>query len=225
MNENAEVEMTVLETLIGHFNATSWPLDVNEQKLRKRYVIGHDDVLPRNYIVEIERHRSILGAEYTRGLPMAAYQTYYMRYAVQLQTKEVEELPDRNGEINVDVDAIVDEHTNHESFSLSVKAIDQTRFVIREDVCGDEENISTLGDAKAFALSLADAIAEFFEDSAMGIDDDQVKEKTISDYTDTLNRSFKKKPKMLGGYVKSGKNKHKRYRRLELLLYISNFQH
>ncbi len=38
---------------------------------------------------------------------MNAFQTYWMRYAVNLKTREVEELPDRDGDVCIDMDSYV----------------------------------------------------------------------------------------------------------------------
>ena len=84
--ENTPQKSNLFETLKNHFNSTGWPLDLNEQKLDQRSRIS--SCLTENDcpIVEIEKHRAILGDCYIKGLPMNAYKTYFMRYSINPST-------------------------------------------------------------------------------------------------------------------------------------------
>jgi hypothetical protein len=154
-----------LDTLVGYLNATSWPADVDERKLRDRATVTTDPALPGWDIVEVERHRAILGATYTRGQPMSAFETYFMRFAVQLKDGKVEQLPEREDDLDIDVASLVAEHLSYERFGLTIEAVDETRFLIREDVCGDEEIIGTLEEAIAFSQGLGDSIRDYLNEA------------------------------------------------------------
>lgn len=66
-----------------------WPLNVNRSKLSERSSIVANDAATAPVIVEIERHRPILGMTYTKGLGMDAFETYFMRYAVDVSDNSV----------------------------------------------------------------------------------------------------------------------------------------
>ena len=187
-----------LTVLIQHFNSTSWPFDVSESKLRSRSVIVHDEIWPDCDVVEIERHRSTSGTAYTFGLPMSLFQTYYMRYAINRTDSSVQELPERCDEAEpvVDMNALIDEHLSFEKFNLCVEAVDATRYVIRETVCGDKEIITTIDEAKVFALSHADGfVDQFFEDLSMNYPnyDEDNRRCMIERYEKVLSYALKRK--------------------------------
>lgn len=93
--------MMSLKTLIDYFDKNGWPVGVNEEKLNDRYSISDELYKVGWEVIEIERHRAIMGTTYHKGMPMNAYQTFWMRYAVQAKSEEVEELPERSGKINI----------------------------------------------------------------------------------------------------------------------------
>ena len=56
-------EKTVIEILESHFQEHGWPTDVDRAEFYARYRVVSDDKDPRRFIVEIERHRAVLGGE------------------------------------------------------------------------------------------------------------------------------------------------------------------
>lgn len=70
----------VIRILESHFDKEGWPVDVDRSKLHDRCRITSDAAFPESAVVEIERHRAILGDTYIRGQRMRAFETYYMRY-------------------------------------------------------------------------------------------------------------------------------------------------
>jgi hypothetical protein len=154
----------ILIILIAHFNNNDWPFGVNEAKLYDRSSISIDKKRPGWYIVEIERHRSALNATYRKGQPMAAYQTYWMRYAVHRETGEVESLSETSDEIDiddVDVEGLVDEAIE-EGVELSMNLMEDGKYRIHDGVSKCDIIISTHEEAKAFALTKANEEADVY---------------------------------------------------------------
>ncbi len=147
----------ILSVLIAHFNNTRWPLGVTE-----RSSTLEDQKNPGSYIVEIERHRSALNATYHKGQPMAAYQTYWMRYSVHPETGKVENLPEVSDEVDiddVDVEGLVDEALL-EMVALSIAPIESSKYRIRDGMSKYEQVISSYEEAEAFALKMANELAD-----------------------------------------------------------------
>lgn len=76
-----------LTILIDHFDEVGWPLDVYEEKFNKRASVVSTNDSENSMIVEIERHRPILGMTYTKGLGMEAFEEYFMQYADGFKTE------------------------------------------------------------------------------------------------------------------------------------------
>lgn len=154
-----------LDILVEHFRYQGWPSEVDERKLLDRYRLTQDDLLSDQYIIEIERHRAILGDSYHKGSKMSAYETYYMRYSVDVRTGQVTGLPERvEQDVDINISDLVEEHLSSDSFCLSVYAIDENRYEIREGVSHDKDVIATLKEAETFALSLADGFSDCFDE-------------------------------------------------------------
>jgi hypothetical protein len=150
----------ILNILIAHFNNNRWPLGVNETKLNVRSSISKDPNRSGWYIVEIERHRSGLTASYRKGQPMAAFETYWMRYAVHQKTKKVEELPEKSGETTIDdVEDLIDEALL-EMVDVSIKLIENGKYLICDEINKYESIISTYEEAEEFAVKMATELAD-----------------------------------------------------------------
>lgn len=187
-----------INVLIRHFDAMGWPLHMNRSKLFSRYSMTSNDGFPGWNIVEIERHRPILGTSYTPGLGMDAFETYYILYAVHVQTLEVKELPERRGNIDIDISGIVSSELNFERFSLSVEPIDQHCYMIKENVSNDQQVISSITEAKIFCELLLDSRVDYFNDTLyrelanLQLDEKQL-EQLISDYSETMKKALLEK--------------------------------
>jgi len=152
----------ILSILISHFNDNDWPFGVNEAKLYDRSSVSKDKKRPGWYIVEIERHRSAPNATYRKGQPMAAYQTYWMRYAVHQETGKVENLSETSDEIDindVDVEGLVDEAIE-EMVGLSIDLMEDGKYSICDSVNKYEQVISSYEEAATFALKIANENAD-----------------------------------------------------------------
>jgi len=135
-------ENNAWRTLKSYFEKNGWPEYVDENKLGARGTLLEDEKNPGWVIIEIERHRSIAGAQYRRGRPMSAFVTYWMRYGVCEVTGEVKELDERLGAPVVDVVALV---------SDALEPL--TRFELR--TAGDEiwRIINRIGNAEQVVTS------------------------------------------------------------------------
>ena len=178
-----------LETLINYFDNKGWPGDVDEDKLHERYSISEEPYEKGWDVIEIERHRAILGDTYGKGQPMRAFQTYWMRYAVNPKTKNVKELSEKSGEICIDdMPSYVDE-TLPEECELSITLLEDGNYLIRDLICNSERIISTIEEAKAFALELVDDLAGNFQtilaDDGFPLSDEQLKQ-LRDEYTENV---------------------------------------
>lgn len=161
MSKEFRADSQAIDLLVAWFNeASSWPLYVNEQKLRNRASVVRDSKFPDIEIVRIERHRPILGAQYTRGMPMDAYTTYYMRFAVK-NDGQVDQLEDEVGESEVDVASLAESATNFENLSLSINRISSGRYRISESVLNQRAEVATIEEALSFGSEIAEQISDY----------------------------------------------------------------
>jgi hypothetical protein len=173
-------EDKLLDILDAYFENNGWPWDMNSEKLYDRSSLSEEHHKEGWGIIEIERHRSILGASYRKGQPMAAFHTYWMRYAINPETGEVEALPDKDGEICIDdIDSLVDE-VLEESYDISIELIKSGKYLISDMVSKSEAVISTFDEAKTFSLEVATKIGDSFQmlinDEGLSIPDEQLKQ-------------------------------------------------
>lgn len=155
----------IIEKLIDHFERNGWPSDLDANKVRSRATESNNDELPGFSVVKIERHRGILGSQYTKGLPMSAYETYYMCYAVHLSTLEVREQSEEIGNSYIDLSEKISEDTDSEQFSLRVRALDEISFEISEDVYHEKAMIKSLDEAEKFCETFLNRFVDFFKEN------------------------------------------------------------
>lgn len=184
-----------LAILIDHFDEAGWPLNVDRQKFNKCASAASTDDLSDSVIVEIERHRPMLGTAYVKGSGMEAFETYFMRYAVDVSNRAVSELTERHGRYHFDVDGIVETHLSFDYFYLSIESDEKNCYLVRESVCGEKAIVSSREETVAFVLSLGEPIEEQFSetvDRELGDHENQesVKEDLLSTYKQTLNAAL-----------------------------------
>jgi hypothetical protein len=91
---------------------------------------------------------------------MAAFETYWMRYAVHQKTKKVEELPEKSGETTIDdVEDLIDEALL-EMVDVSIKLIENGKYLICDEINKYESIISTYEEAEEFAVKMATELAD-----------------------------------------------------------------
>lgn len=165
MVENKALEMkNVIEQLGAFFDQDGWPIDINENKLLDRGTISDDIYKPGWKIVEIERHRGALGSNYTPGLPMNAFQTYWMRYAVHLETGKVEELSEKDGDVTIDLHELVAEELENCEFNyITIEPHRGGDYEINDVVSVERKIISTLEQAISFGLERVPNFCEYIK--------------------------------------------------------------
>lgn len=68
------------------------PLGLSLEKVSNRgYSIEESETEPGKHVFSIERHRSVAGCTYTRGLPMAAYQAYLQTLVFDPKSNQIHE--------------------------------------------------------------------------------------------------------------------------------------
>lgn len=153
----------IINALINYFEVNGWPYEVNYQKLMERYWVSSEESEPGWKIVEIERHRSILGGNYTQGCRMSSFETYSMRYAIDVSTLEVKELPKKHIKYSIDIYEIACDYLERESFDLTIDPIDDARYKISELVNKEFGIVSNLEEAKEFMTRFIDGNVQQFE--------------------------------------------------------------
>lgn len=167
MSKDFRADSQAIDLLVAWFNEnSSWPLYVNEQKLRNRASVVRDREFPDFEIVRIERHRPILGAQYTRGMPMDAYTTYYMRFAVK-GVGQIDQLEDEAGESDVDVESLAESATNFENLSLSIDRIAGGRYRISESTSKESADVTNIEEALSFGSEIAEQNSDYISDRLM----------------------------------------------------------
>lgn len=147
-----------------YFDQHGWPLDVGYDKLIDRVSLS-----PATYgsgwtVIEIERHRAILGATYTQGAGMNAFQTYWMRYALNPVTGEVKELAEETGPLNIDVPALVEEDLGND-FGLEIGPLDNGKYEIYDSICNRKKEVSNVEEVITVALAEMQGWSNSFKES------------------------------------------------------------
>lgn len=136
-----------VESRGGHFDDSITPW-----KIRDRGQVVQDPDHPGRAIVEVERHRAILGDVYHRGQPMDVMRTYYPRYGYDPATGEWEPLGEaRKPEIEV-------------KFRRAAEIVDDTSFTFedlgggqyrcRETMTGEERTVESKSDMEQMARDI-----------------------------------------------------------------------
>jgi hypothetical protein len=189
-----------LTILMDHFEKVGWPMHVNMQKLKDRAKVLPAEDIEGAQIVEIERHKPVLGMAYRKGIGMDAFEEYFMRYAVDVPNRSATELPERHGSYQFDAHGIVDTQLSSDYFSLSIESDDNDSYLIREAVCKDEVVVSSRDEAVEFVLSLGEPIEEQFSDSVdleLGESLESVREGLLSSHRQALNEALLAKAERL----------------------------
>ena len=157
-----------IQLLIDHFNRDGWPVDLNEMKTRNRATVVREEKFPGGDIVRIERHRSILNVGYIRGVGMAAFVTYYMRYAVSDHEGAVTALEEQQGEATIDEEAVVSALTETDRLYLQLSRLSNGDYRIYDSASNSSEIVSSLEQALRFGECLADGFDDqVYEDFSM----------------------------------------------------------
>jgi len=151
----------VLEVLESHFEKNGWPLNLNQKKLRSRHRITVNEAFPACYVVEVERHRPILGTAYSQGLPMSAYETYQMRYAVNFSDATVRELSEIVEGVEFDFSRLVGETLDHERFFPCIE-VSENGYVVLDKISMRSGVATSLQDVKVFMLSFVERNVDYY---------------------------------------------------------------
>lgn len=153
-----------LKCLKTYFEKHGWPEYIDKYKLWDRATLSDEHYKLGWVVVEIERHASFCGAQYIRGLPMSAFLTYWMRYAVNSENEEVVELPQRDGEVTIDIEAYVDDELSGEVYDFEIEIIEENKYKLFERVFEFEQIISSFDDAKECIPEYCSGFVHYFSD-------------------------------------------------------------
>lgn len=157
-------QATALAELAAHFEKTGWPYELSREKLWQRGSVVTDADHADCAIVEIERHRAVLGSVYVREQPMSAFETYFMRYRIQGQMGDVTELAERVMPVQINVGALANEllASNVPWFGIMRTA---RGYVVQDRISKATELVSSLDRIKGFLADCADECSEYFGES------------------------------------------------------------
>jgi len=150
-----------IELLVAFFEKNGWPMDIDSEKLWKRSSLSKEPYKPGWVVVEIERHRGILGESYVRGLPMNSYQIYWIRYAINIKSGFVKNLPERKGELYIDIEDLVSQEVS-EQIDFEINPLKGKKYQIYDTIGKGERIISTIEEAKSFALDIVEGWNDLF---------------------------------------------------------------
>lgn len=196
---STESDSVVLDILIAYFNDNEWPVDVNLKKLQSRSSVHSQDPDPNIKIVKIERHRAILGDQYINGLPMSAYQTYWMVYSIDLSMDDVEYLGEQQGKYEIDIRGLIGKELDYENLNPEIELLNNNQYRAYENVFGEEKDVKSSDDIYEFLLDITSGYVDNFR---MRVDMDNAiskieKDKFISEYQSELQRQLILKAKDL----------------------------
>lgn len=157
--------------LIDHFRKNDWPSGLNEIKVAERAEVVSFDSINSEVVLSIERHRAKGGAVYRQGMPMSAYQDYYMHFQVSLETGSVSYLGQFEGICHLsDLEALIDQLLSSDFFCLSVSEISPEEYEISEGVSNESKTIAGKKEAVQFALSFHDFFCREIKEKIIHLD-------------------------------------------------------
>jgi len=133
------------QKLSEYFDKNGWPMHVDGFKLGQRMYISQDTHKKGWVIAEIERHRGIGCQVYIKGTQMLNYETYAMRYAINLKSGKVEELDERLIDRKFNVDTMVS--TDFHNWRIEVERTRKYKITLSTDQYGKDE-FKSLKEAK-----------------------------------------------------------------------------
>ena len=123
------------------------------EKILERMEPVDDPERPDWLVLDVERHRAVLGTRYTPGEPMYAYITYWPRYAYHPQTKTLEYLGQhRQSQADIDYELVADIRTDELTFNFEPAG--DGRHRCREGWSNEERLVSDVADIETMAAKI-----------------------------------------------------------------------
>ena len=169
-----------------YFEKHGWP-DLDYNKLNSRASLSPMTGEPGWTVIKIERHRAILGATYTPKLHMSACRTYWMRYALNPATQQVEELAEELGPVHIITSDLVNEDLGN-SFGLGIEPIGAGSYQIYDNVGKGTQEVSNVEEAISFASGQTQSWSDFFKELLQmeeGVSSQQI-DQWVSEYGECL---------------------------------------
>jgi len=142
-----------LELVVDHIERHPNAYELTAKKIRERAVLIDDPERPGSLVFEVERHRSILGGGYVPGLPMAAYVTYWPRFAFEPQTDTLECIGEfRESETHIDCYALAE--TWMMDISFDFEPAENGKHRCRELCCCETRLVSDQSEVEEFAAEI-----------------------------------------------------------------------
>ena len=109
-------------------------LELTPKKVAERGKVVADPERPNMLVVDIERHRSLPGSAYVKGLPMDAYETYTQRIAFDPATKTLTELSKTPVDRSIDLAAMAEYQFDLSRPVVTLKSeTEETRIIATRD--------------------------------------------------------------------------------------------
>lgn len=128
-------QTAALAALFEHLEASGGEaLELTPKKVAERGKVVADPERPNMLIMDIERHRSLPGSTYVKGLPMAAYETYIQRIAFDPATKTLTELSKTPLDRSIDLAAMAEYQFDLSRPDVTLKSeTEETRIITTRD--------------------------------------------------------------------------------------------
>lgn len=109
-------------------------LELTPKKVAERGKVVADPERPNMLVMDIERHRSLPGSAYVKGLPMAAYETYIQRIAFDPAAKTLTELSKIPLDRSIDIAAMAEYQFDLSRPDVALKSeTEETRIITTRD--------------------------------------------------------------------------------------------
>lgn len=144
--DQIEISSLALAKLCEYFKKTGWPEYMDELKLRERMYISDEQYKKGWVIVEIERHKGLMNEVYVKGAPMLNFETYLMRYAVDLESDQVESLDVKVVDRQINLDDAIDNELH--DWSIEIHGNTKKTIELSNSLDGSELKYTSLSKAK-----------------------------------------------------------------------------
>jgi hypothetical protein len=130
--------------------------DLTPKKVRNRATVVEESERSGRVIFDIERHRSVLGAKYTKGTGMAAFETYWERYVFDRDQKSLTKKGENMSEdqapsLKIDSYDLLAEQRLSRAISFSLKGRDEGGYEAENTVMGSSRVVHSEEELLEFA--------------------------------------------------------------------------
>lgn len=126
------------------------------EKVRERATVVEGSARTDRIVFDVERHRGALGAQYTEGAAMPAFETYWQRYAYDPEAEKLEMIgenvsDDRRPTLTIENYTTLVNHRLRHAVDFVVEPVEEGRYQAEELVMGTSRVVRSKEELLAFA--------------------------------------------------------------------------